>query len=345
MKKQTQKTKSTAIIKQERVNSAVVKNKDQLQSYILTTAKYDFTVYEKRILYRLVEIAQAQIEGLKFMTDCRRIEHTLYDTVYVTLPVSSLLADEEDENYTRVKKALKTLQSKIFTYENNGDWESISIIALPKIKNYSSTVSFQVDNHVWDCILDFTKGFRKYELTTAMKFKSVYSMRFYELLSGQKSKITYSVDELKDMFCVQNRYERINDFVRYVIEPAKKELDIHSPYSFEWSVNKEGKKITSFNFYPIFKPEHRDVELEKRDLQRKTSLSWDLNRQVMDYLINSIGFTKTEIKNNRDLIIMAQNRVPDILNELSILKAKSRDKNNPKGWIINALKGKVKDKN
>ena len=28
--------------------------KDQIQSYIMTTAKYDFSVYEKRILYRIV---------------------------------------------------------------------------------------------------------------------------------------------------------------------------------------------------------------------------------------------------------------------------------------------------
>ena len=31
-----------------------------------------------------------------------------------------------------------------------------------------------------------------------------------------------------------------------------------------------------------------------------------------------------------------------ILNKL--LNGKSREKNNPKGWIINALKGKIKDK-
>lgn len=31
--------------------------------------------------------------------------------------------------------------------------------------------------------------------------------------------------------------------------------------------------------------------------------------------------------------------------ELSILKGKSREKKNPKGYIINAIKGKLKDKN
>jgi len=40
-------------------------NKDVIQSYILTTAKYDFSVYEKRILYRLVELNQHLLEGRK----------------------------------------------------------------------------------------------------------------------------------------------------------------------------------------------------------------------------------------------------------------------------------------
>ena len=42
-----------------------INNKEILQSYILTTAKYDFSVYEKRILYRLVELNQHLIEGQK----------------------------------------------------------------------------------------------------------------------------------------------------------------------------------------------------------------------------------------------------------------------------------------
>ena len=32
-----------------------INNKELIQSYILTTAKYDYSVYEKRILYRIVE--------------------------------------------------------------------------------------------------------------------------------------------------------------------------------------------------------------------------------------------------------------------------------------------------
>ena len=43
----------------------LINNKDLIQSYILTTARYEYTVYGKRILYRLVEMAQSDLEGKK----------------------------------------------------------------------------------------------------------------------------------------------------------------------------------------------------------------------------------------------------------------------------------------
>ena len=43
----------------------ITENKELIQSYIFTAAKYDFTAYEKRIMYRLVECAQKEIEGIK----------------------------------------------------------------------------------------------------------------------------------------------------------------------------------------------------------------------------------------------------------------------------------------
>ena len=58
---------------------------------------------------------------------------------------------------------------------------------------------------------------------------------------------------------------------------------------------------------------------------------------------NSIGFTEVEIKNNIEVFRRASELLPDLLSELALLKGKSRDKNNPKGWIIRALEGKVKD--
>lgn len=321
---------------------ATANNKDILQSYILTTAKYDFNVYEKRILYRLVELIQEQTEGLDFRKDCKRIDPNLFGMIEVTLPVSSLLK-EADKNYIQIKKALQALQTKLIVYEDSKTWESYSIISNPIIKKYASSVHFTVCPKIWECLMDFSKGFRKYELITAMNFKSVYSMRLYELISGQKTKLTYSIADLKELFSVADKYKLTADFIRKVIEPAKKELDEFAPYSFEWIAEKEGKKIVKISFIPLYKPQNRDTDLYKRDLEKQTSLSWDLNRQVIDYLKNSLDFTIKEIKNNRELFIMAQLELSDVMGDLAFLKAKSRDKKNPKGWFINALKGKIAD--
>ena len=46
-------------------------NKDLIQSYIMTTAKYDFNVYENCIIYRLVEMALGELQGIKFVGICR----------------------------------------------------------------------------------------------------------------------------------------------------------------------------------------------------------------------------------------------------------------------------------
>lgn len=317
---------------------ALANNKDVLQSYILTAAKYDFSVYEKRIIYRLVELAQCEINGIDFRKDCRKIEHDLFGLVNITLPIRDLLNNEEDKNYTRIKDALLKLKDKSFEYEDEEIWQSISIIAFPDIKKRASTVSFTIHPKIWDCILDFSKGFRKYELVTAMNFKSVYSMRFYELLSGQKTKLIYSIEQLKEMFCVTDKYKLTADFIRKVIEPAKKELDEKSPYSFEWSANKEGRKITSLNFYPVFKPEHRDSDLERKDLQKQISPSWDLSKNALDYLRNGFLFTPAEIKQNIDLFKKAQSEIQDFIYFMSQVKPRANRAKNPKGYLINSIK-------
>ena len=315
-----------------------IENKDILQSHILTMAKYDYSVHEKRILYRLVELAQCEIEGLDFRKDCRKIEHDLFGLIDITLPISSLLNGEEDKNHKVVKDALTRLSQKYFIYEVDDIWEKINIVVFPKIQKRSSTVSFTIHPKIWDCMLDFSKGFRKYELKTAMSFESVYSMRFYELLSGQTNPISYTIEYLKDRFQIVDKYKQINDFVKRVIEPAKKELDEKSPYTFEYKINKTGRKFTSITFFPIYQAQNRDEDLETKALQKQISPSWDLSKNALDYLRNGFLFTPAEIKQNMDLFKKAQSEIRDFIYFMSQVKPRANRAKNPKGYLINSIK-------
>ena len=313
---------------------AVIKNKEVLQSYILTTAKYDFTIYEKRIMYRQIEIEQELLLGQSIKPGVI-IETNLWKDKKYTIPVNWLLPNgEKDKNHAQVKKAFEALMSKKIIYETPDAIEGFPLIQRFKVDKKGETVTWQVPKEIVDVIVNFAKGFRKYELKTAMEFESVYAMRFYELLSGQKKPLTYTIEQLKDMFKIQDKYKLTADFLRYVIEPAKKELDAKSPYSFEYKINKSGRKYHSITFIPKFQPQNQDEDLEHNRLQQQLSSRWTLSKQEIDYLHNNFGFTEEEIRKNMDTFkdVLA---VTDLLNELARIKAKVNELNTKGKGIAN----------
>jgi len=318
----------------------LITNKDVIQSYILTTARYDFSVYEKRVMYRLVEMAQSDMEGKKLNKDYT-INKTLFDDRIITMPISAFLNGEKDKNYSRIKKALDDLESKVIYYEDDRIWEKLRIIQKPKVEKYQSTVKFEVQPKIWEAIFSFSKGFRKFELKTAMSFESVYSMRFYELFSGQKTPIIYSIENLKIMFQIQNKYKLVANFINRVIIPAKKELDKLSPYSFSYELIKEGRKITAVRFFPYLIPKNRDEDLEVKELKKQISPSWYLDKMIIDYLKQNFLFTTKEINNNIDLFKEVSSKL-DLMLLLSDLKAKNGIVKNIKGYVIGTLKKQLK---
>lgn len=317
--------------------------KEIVQSYIFTIARYDASVYAKRVMIKLVELAQKDLEGKK-LGPGYMINKTLFDDLReVSIPVSAVLSGEKDENYTRVKKAIDELNDKGYWVLIGSVWQKIRIVELPKIEKYSGIMILRINPLVWAALLDFSKGYRKLQLEVAMTFKSIYAIRFYELFSGKKQPIIYSIDNLKIMFNIEKKYAgRPVDFIKYVVVSAKKELDKHSPWSFEFETMKTGRKTTHIRFIPYYIPENSNEEFEQKRLQKQTSLSWDLDRSIVQYLKQNFYFSNTEIKNNRQLLIEANKKL-DLLLELSLLKRKSENKARPKAYIIGAIKGKLKD--
>jgi hypothetical protein len=317
-----------------------ITNKDLIQSYVVTTARYEFSIYEKRILYRIIETCQHVLEGKK-LTNGFSIEPDLFKNMRFKMPISYFLNGEKDKNHARIKTALKSLRNKTFEYETNLKWKVIGIIEKPEVDKYKEHVEFEVSKEVYEAILNFNKGFRKFELKIAMKFKSVYSMRFYELFSHQKKPVEYSVDTLKFMFQVQDKYKLTADFIKYVIKPAKKELDVCSPYSFNFTVQKTGRKITSILFEPVHIPKNIDDDLERKRLTKHVDISWDLPVNITNYLQENYFFTIKEIKNNIQIFSHANKKIPDLLVLLANSKRIAFEKNNPKGWLIGLLKKKI----
>ena len=313
-----------------------------VQSYIATTAMYDFNVYEKRVMYNLVRLAQSQIEGVVLTDNLHKICHDMKGYVHVTLPLSDFLADEEDKNHRRVQDALKSLHRKTFEYLDDDVWECISIIALPKIALHSRQVSFIVDSRVWDVLLDFSRGFSRYDIEVAFRLESCYSMRFYELMACQKEPITYSIDALRRIFKLEDKYAFTKDFIKRVVESSKIELDQKSPVSFTYAPVKDGKRITQLIFFPVRFNAQDSSDDDHRMILRKYGSSAVLTADERRFL-EEIGFNESGINNNLSLFMDCQRNL-DFIYELALIKGKCRTKKNPCGWCIRTLTGKLADK-
>lgn len=328
------------ILNQELMARTIKDNKDVIQSYTLTTSRYKFTAYEKRILYRIVEYAQDEIKGIMIRDNLHKIEHSLFGRE-ITMPVADILKDEQDENYTIAKKAFGSLSDKFIIIDNDDIWQKTHIISNPKIKKKTGMVTFSVFNEIWDGMLNFSKGYRKYELVTAMQFNSVYSMRFYELLSGQKRPLEFTFEQLREMLCVNDKYKLVGHFKTRVLDVAKKELDESSPYSFNYIEVKEGRKVVGFKFFPTFHPDKQDPNLFQVEMRSKLSVSAQISREAYDYFRYSFEFQAAEISKNKKTIIEGEKKIPDFIGFLSSLVGPSRTAKNRIGYVINAIKKKT----
>ena len=314
-----------------------IKEKQLIQSYVFTAAKYDFSVFEKRILYRLIEHVQEHVNYDK--NNGLTITKDLFDTRRIEIPIKFFYKEEKDNNYNCVKEAVNSLAQKRISYQinENGDtaWYNIGIINQTKIKN--GICILDINNQIWSILFDFSRGYRKFEIKMAMSFKSAYTMRIYELINTKTESITYTVTQLKEMFKVEDKYKAFADFERSVILKAKDELDEKSPKSFSYKKNLKGKKTVSITFFPHELSEHKSKNTKDSEI----SPSWFLEAREINYLKENFDFSIDEIRAHNTLFKTYKANDGDLMKFLSQIKRKALDKENPKGYIISSLKNEI----
>lgn len=325
--------------------------KEVVESYIFTTVRHDFGIYSERLLLRLVELAQREIKGLDFKggTSLGKVRIGEWGDAEITIPVKDILSGEDDKNYVKAKSAVRALMGKFLEYEDDQKYKATHILNDVDVDKVSGKMIIQVNRNIWGAMLDFSKGFRKYELETAVKLHGKYSLRIYKLVSKQSEPISYTIDDLRKMWGLVDKYKRVDDFVKNTIEAAKKELDEVSPYSFEYALTaakgaeaNKGRKgrpaITSVTFFP-----KRVARNEATDAIRKmVDPSMILDRELTQMLLNKFGFDWAGIKANITLFDTAY-REFDLLSFLDRIAPGALRAQSPQGYVINSVKKHLKE--
>lgn len=330
------------------------KNKDLIESYKLVTARdtAGIGLYGQRLIIRLVEFATAggATQGLDFSSgrDVRRVEVGLWGERSVTMPLTDLMSDTSSStNYTAVKRSIRALQGQRIEYEEKeGVWVSFPFIGRAQIADGHLTV--KVEPELWQVFVDFRAGFRRYELEVALKLKSTYSLRIYKYISEQHDpdKLKFSIDDLKKMLGVGDKYNKASDFIKYVLEPAQRELNNIAPWTFtikkltSRKVKTGRDAITGIQFFPVFQPEHRDPNLERTSVQRQNARYLaPLKGEARKMLLQKFGFTDKGLVNNRELFLAAAKylNLLEVLDRIAVNVANTRPANVP-GYVVGALK-------
>ena len=330
-------------------------NKDLVQSFKMTTIRNGFGIYGQRTIIRLIQASQQYLQG-KQIGDCEtyKIDKNLWGDVQIQFPLNYILAPGDDSNHTEARKQLKKLLSTPLEYEKpNGDWVGITLVSRVEFSKSTGEAIIKVQPEIWEAIMDFSKGFRRFELNKALELKSAYSVRLYELLSGQENPLSYNLEDLKKMLGVEKKYDRAYNFISRVIIPAKQELDAVAPYSFDYKPILERKTgrgkpgITGITFYPLYQPKKRDKDLAAKELLNKVQRSAPgvefIPKGIKNYLMQVYDFTETGIKNNQELFYQA-NKYLDLDKFLRGLVSKARKAKNPQGYVIRAIKSELKEK-
>jgi plasmid replication initiation protein len=112
-------------------------------------------------------------------------------------------------------------------------------------------IEVRFHDHLRPLLLELKKHFTHFKLETVLKFKSSYSIKFYEMLKARSfiESFTLTIEEIKDWLGIEkNEFERYADFRRFVIDHAQKELDKKADISFDYIPIKISRKIVRLKF-------------------------------------------------------------------------------------------------
>lgn len=357
-----------------RVAPSVV-NRDIIETYTVAAFHDSVGLYGQRLMLRLVEAAYSVgvTENRRFSRDgccpvcLANVRSDLVGHVTIEMPVTAVMGDARE--YSKVKKDIMLCMSEIISYRDS-DGSDVMFPFLTYAKCGRGKIRLEVREELWNAILDYSRGFRRFELQAALRLKSKYSLRLYQLMSGQTESLTYSIQEIKRILgCIWVEEEGVGkkkvfvekelyvgkpmDFVKRVIVPSKLELDTCSPYTFDFTLDmcrrsvKGRKAVKAITFFPKKQEQFRDADLEANALVGRNSGAFGnfgLGREERDILMNFFELTEKGIRNNHFLweAIKEEERrgTFNLLKTLDVLKARAsntRPDNLPK-FVIGSLR-------
>ncbi len=306
-----------------------------VQSNQLLEASYLLELNEQRlILYVMSQIKKGDVD----FKLCRIKAKDFADFFQI----------EQSNVYQLLKDASDSLTKKNITFEDPDNKKNYKYISWVASAEYvDGVLEIELSDKLKPYLLELKDNFTQFSISDIIKFKSLYSIRLYQLFMQYKKigSRYYSVSELKKVLAVDTKYPRYANFKNKVINVAIKEINENSGLNITLAEDKQGRKVVGLKF----KIDSGDVR--KDDIQQETSIesneSNNTNDLLMDYQIEVLRKMFKDFKDVTDsdltsMLKVAEGDINKIFEQYMIILSSKKKINNVTGFIIEGVKNGYK---
>lgn len=212
----------------------------------LNQASYKLTLDERRLILSAI----ALVNPREKMPD----EVTIHASDY-----AHQWGIDETNSYRQLKEARANLYERSIRLRNNAEVIDLRWVYRASYEDGEGYIKLAFSPDIKPYLSELQSHFTSYHLTEVRSFKSSHAIRLYELLMQYKKNGWYaeSVDNLKEIFGVENNYSRWADLQRRVIKPAVKEINSETNYTVKYETKRTGRKISHvlFNYIQNKQPD------------------------------------------------------------------------------------------
>lgn len=211
----------------------------------LIEASYRLSIYEQRVVLACI----SKVRRDEPLTDQKLYRVSAQEIAYMS-------GTQIGTAYQNLKAASERLfERRVSLHASpNGDGKvKVRLTRWVQTIEYDEgegAVSLRFGTDMVPYLSQLTEQFTRYALADIAKMTSAHAVRLYELLAQWRGagERAVSIEWLREAFQLEDRYPNIRDFKRWVIEPAVKQINKHSPLWVKWDQRKTGRRVSHLTF-------------------------------------------------------------------------------------------------
>lgn len=208
-----------------------------------------------------------------------------------------LISSNDKKTIAGIKEILNGLMRETIYFKEikengkNAIWGQYNLINGFEYDDETDEFTIVCSERVYDLLISYLDvGYTPINTENYLLLRNSYAKRMYDLLrlwSGTKTKINYTVCELKELLMLEGKYAKYSDFKKKVIEPSVKELNKTKVFDISYKENKTGRKVTNIDFFV--------KDLDERTYFKRDTSEKPQNPSESFFVPNEDVFTKGTI--------------------------------------------------